>query len=133
MQVFVPETWAAAFFFNPTLSPFKVPFVAIRFPDEPLAVCHRTAGGARRFVPPTESGSGCVLSVGAGFLLYLLLFLLYIDYPDIYRLSVYSRICVGVLQETAFVTGGIPLSLRQLRTKIGTKGVCPHCGGTNSE
>ena len=65
----------------------------------------------------TESGSGCVLSVGAGFLLHFLLFLLYTDYPYIHRLSVYSRICVGVLQETAFVTGGISLSLRQLRTE----------------
>lgn len=116
MQVFVPETWQH-FYFNPTLSPFKVPFVLSVFLMSLLAVCHRTAGGARRFVPPTESGSGCVLSVGAGFLLHFLLFLLYTDYPYIHRLSVYSRICVGVLQETAFVTGGISLSLRQLRTE----------------
>ena len=93
MQVFVPETWQH-FYFNPTLS-----------------------GGARRFVPSAESGGGCVLSAGAGFLLYLLLFLLYIDYADIYRIFVYCRIRVRVLQEAALIVGGIPLSLRQLRTK----------------
>ena len=49
--------------------------------------------------------------------LYLLLFLLYIDYADIYRIFVYCRIRVRVLQEAALIVGGIPLSLRQLRTK----------------
>ena len=97
MQVFVPETWQHFY--------FCVPY-------EPLVVCHCAAGGARRFVPSAESGGGSVLSVGAGLLLHLLLFLLYIDYPDIYRLFVYRRICVGIPQETAFVTGCIPLSLR---------------------
>ena len=82
-----------------------------------MAVRHCLAGGARRFVPSAESGGSCVLSAGAGFLLYLLLFLLYIDYADIYRIFVYCRIRVRVLQEAALIVGGIPLSLRQLRTK----------------
>ena len=72
-----------------------------------MAVRHCLAGGARRFVPSAESGGSCVLSAGAGFLLYLLLFLLYIDYADIYRIFVYCRIRVRVLQEAAPIVGVI--------------------------
>ncbi len=116
MQVFVPETWQH-FYFNPTLSPFKVPLVLSVFLMSLWMFVIVLAGGARRFVPSAESGGGCVLSAGAGLLLHLLLFLLYIDYADIYRIFVYCRIRVGVLQEAALIVGGIPLSLRQLRTK----------------
>lgn len=43
MQVFVPDTWEH-FYFNPTLSPFKVPFHSFGIPDRHLAVYHRHFG-----------------------------------------------------------------------------------------
>ena len=112
MQVFVPETWQH-FYFNPTLSPFKVPFVLSVFLMSLwlfVIVLLAVLDDLFRQLSP-EAAVFYLLG------LHFLLFLLYTDYPYIHRLSVYSRICVGVLQETAFVTGGIPLSLRQLRTE----------------
>jgi hypothetical protein len=102
MQVFVPETWQH-FYFNPTLSPFKVPFVLSVFLMSLwlfVIVLLAVLDDLFRLLSPAAA------------VFYLLLFLLYIDYPDIYRLFVYRRICVGIPQETAFVTGCIPLSLR---------------------
>ena len=116
MQVFVPETWQH-FYFNPTLSPFKVPFVLSVFLMSLwlfVIVLLAVLDDLFRQLSPEAA---VFYLLGAGFLLHFLLFLLYTDYPYIHRLSVYSRICVGILQETAFVTGCIPLSLRQLRTE----------------
>ena len=45
MQVFVPETWEH-FYFNPTLSPFKVPFYSLCLLVEYLAVFDSRFGGA---------------------------------------------------------------------------------------
>ena len=44
MQVFVPDTWEH-FYFNPTLSPFKVPFILQSFVEH-LVVSDCRFGGA---------------------------------------------------------------------------------------
>ena len=101
IQVFAPETWQH-FYFNPTLSPFK-------------AVYSGVAGGTRRFVSPVKSGGGRILSVGAGLLLHLLLFLLYPDYIYLRRILVFDRFCMGIPQKASHFAAGFTLSLRQMR------------------
>ena len=120
IQVFAPETWQH-FYFNPTLSPFKVPLVLSAF----LMGIWLFIGGTRRFVSPVKSGGGRILSVGAGLLLHLLLFLLYPDYIYLRRILVFDRFCMGIPQKASHFAAGFTLSLRQMRAETEGEGSLP--------
>ena len=102
IQVFVPETWEH-FYFNPTLSPFKVPFVLSVFL---LSIW--------LFIIVLLAFACCsyVLFAGSGILLHLLLFLLYIDHADIYRLRLPCCLYLDFPEKDAYHTCCLSLSLR---------------------
>ena len=73
IQVFAPETWQH-FYFNPTLSPFKVPLVLSAFLMGIWLFIVVLLAVLDDLFSPVKSGGGRILSVGAGLLLHLLLF-----------------------------------------------------------
>src|SRR5699024_7300345 len=98
---------------------------AFCFSDGYLAVYSGVAGGTRRFVSPVKSGGGRILSVGAGLLLHLLLFLLYPDYIYLRRILVFDRFCMGIPQKASHFAAGFTLSLRQMRAETEGEGSLP--------
>ena len=114
MQVFVPATWEQ-FYYNPTLSPFKVPFVLSVFLTSIwlfLIVLLAVLDDLFRQLSPAASH---VLSAGTGFELHLLLFLLHSDHAHLCRLSVFGRVCLDICTPVAPFAACRPLPLRQLR------------------
>ena len=100
MQVFVPETWEH-FYFNPTLSPFKVPFILSVFLLSIwlfLIVALAVLDDLFRQLTPAAA---IFLSAGTDVLLYFLLFLLYPDDTYLYRLFVPYILYLGFCEEGA--------------------------------
>lgn len=129
MQVFVPETWQH-FYFNPTLSPFKVPFVLSVFLMSLwlfVIVLLAVLDDLFRQLSP-EAAVFYLLGLASCCIFCYFFFILT---THIYIGYLFIAVFVWVFFETAFVTGGIPLSLRQLRTENRGERVCPHCGAIN--
>lgn len=130
MQVFVPETWQH-FYFNPTLSPFKVPFVLSVFLMSLwlfVIVLLAVLDDLFRQLSP-EAAVFYLLGLASCCIFCYFFFILT------------THIYIGYLFIAVFVW----VFFRKLRSslaasryrcgncgqKIGAKGVCPHCGAIN--
>ena len=130
MQVFVPETWQH-FYFNPTLSPFKVPFVLSVFLMSLwlfVIVLLAVLDDLFRQLSP-EAAVFYLLGLASCCIFCYFFFILT------------THIYIGYLFIAVFVW----VFFKKLRSslaasryrcgncgqKIGAKGVCPHCGAIN--
>ena len=130
MQVFVPETWQH-FYFNPTLSPFKVPFVLSVFLMSLwlfVIVLLAVLDDLFRQLSP-EAAVFYLLGLASCCIFCYFFFILT------------THIYIGYLFIAVFVW----VFFRKLRSslaasryrcgncgqKIGAKGICPHCGAIN--
>ncbi len=131
IQVFAPETWQH-FYFNPTLSPFKVPLVLSAFlMGIWLFIVVLLAVLDDLFRQLRQAAHIILLGLASCCIFCYFFFILT------------TFIYVGYLFLTAFVwvflkrlshfAAGFTLSLRQMRAERfrGGKGVCPHCGAIN--
>lgn len=129
MQVFVPETWEH-FYFNPTLSPFKVPFILSVFLGSIwlfVIVMLTVLDDIFRQLPPAAAilyllglMSSCIFCyfffilttpIYIGYLFFLLFFLLFVRRL---RESLSRKYRCGYCG-----------------AKLRRKGICPHCGAMN--
>ena len=130
MQVFVPATWEH-FYYNPTLSPFKVPFVLSVFLISIwlfLIVLLAVLDDLFRQLSP--AAAVCYLLGLASCCIFCYFFFI-----------LTTHIYVGYLFLTVFVwifVRRLRLSLRADRYRCGNcggkmmhKGICPHCGAVN--
>ena len=130
MQVFVPATWEH-FYYNPTLSPFKVPFVLSVFLTSIwlfLIVLLAVLDDLFRQLSP--AAAVCYLLGLASCCIFCYFFFI-----------LTTHIYVGYLFLAVFVwifVRRLRLSLRADRYRCGNcrgkmmhKGVCPHCGAVN--
>lgn len=130
MQVFVPETWQH-FYFNPTLSPFKVPFVLSVFLMSlwlfiivSLAVLedlfHQLTPAAAVFYL-LGLASCCIFC----YFFFILTTHIYIGYPFLtIFIGVFLTKLRGSLASSRYHCGNCG-------QKMKTKGVCSYCGAVN--
>lgn len=130
MQVFVPETWQH-FYFNPTLSPFKVPFVLSVFLMSLwlfVIVLLAVLDDLFRLLSPAAAvfyllglASCCIFC----YFFFILTTQIYIGYLFIaVFVWVFLRKQRSSLAASRYRCGNCG-------QKIGAKGVCPHCGAIN--
>lgn len=130
MQVFVPATWHY-FYFNPTLSPFKVPFILSVFLMSIwlfIIVLLAVLDDLFRQLPPAAAmfyllglASCCIFC----YFFFILTVHIYIGYVFlVIFLWVFFRKLGASLSGSRYRCG-------KCGQKIKTKGVCPHCGAIN--
>lgn len=130
MQVFVPETWQH-FYFNPTLSPFKVPFVLSVFLMSLwlfVIVLLAVLDDLFRLLSPAAAvfyllglASCCIFC----YFFFILTTHIYIGYLFIaVFVWVFFKKLRSSLAASRYRCGNCG-------QKIGAKGVCPHCGAIN--
>lgn len=129
MQVFVPDTWEH-FYFNPTLSPFKVPFILSVFLLSIwlfLIVALAVLDDLFRQLTPAAAifyllglMSCCIFC----YFFFILMTHIYIGY-----LFLALFICVFV--KRVRWNNGYKYRCGHCGGKIKEKGVCPHCGAIN--
>ena len=130
MQVFVPETWQH-FYFNPTLSPFRVPLVLSVFLMSLwlfVIVLLAVLDDLFRLLSPAAAvfyllglASCCIFC----YFFFILTTQIYIGYLFIaVFVCVFFRKLRSSLAASRYRCGNCG-------QKIGTKGVCPHCGAIN--
>ena len=130
MQVFVPETWEH-FYFNPTLSPFTVPFILSVFLFSIwlfLIVALAVLDDLFRQLTPAAA---IFLSAGANVLLYFLLFLFYLDDTYLYRLFIPDLFFILVFTKKVYRNIGYKYRCGHCGEKLKEKGICPYCGAIN--
>lgn len=130
MQVFVPDTWQH-FYFNPTLSPFKVPFVLSVFLVSLwlfVVVLLAVLDDLFRQLSPAAAvfyllglASCCIFC----YFFFILTTHIYIGYIflGIFAWVFFKRLCIS-LATSRYRCG-------KCGQKIKEKGVCPHCGAIN--
>lgn len=129
MQVFFPETWQH-FYFNPTLSPFKVPFILSVFLLSIwvfLVVFLAVLDDLFRQLTPAAAifyllglTSCCIFC----YFFFILTTQFYIGY--------FFLICfVGLFIKRMYKGSGYKYCCGYCGGKLRDKGVCPHCGAIN--
>ncbi len=130
MQVFVPDTWQH-FYFNPTLSPFKVPFVLSVFLLSLwlfVVVLLAVLDDLFRQLTPAAAvfyllglASCCIFC----YFFFILTTHIYIGYLflAVFIYVFYRRFCIS-LATSRYRCGNCGQKLK-------AKGVCPHCGAIN--
>lgn len=129
MQVFVPETWEH-FYFNPTLSPFKVPFILSVFLIGLwlfMIVALAVLDDLFRQLTPAAAifyllglMSCCIFC----YFFFILTVPLYIGY-------VFLACFVWVFVKKVRRNSGYKYCCGQCGQKLREKGACPHCGAIN--
>ncbi|HIY88322.1 MAG TPA: hypothetical protein H9824_06425 [Candidatus Bacteroides pullicola] len=130
MQVFVPDTWEH-FYYNPTLSPFRVPLVLALFLSGLWAfvvVLVATVDVLFRRLPLTTAvfyllglASACIFC----YFFFILTTGIYVGYVFLVLLAVlFVRVLRRSLQTSVYRCGHCGEALSQ-------KGVCPYCGALN--
>lgn len=130
MQVFVPDTWEH-FYYNPTLSPFRVPLVLALFLSGLWAfvvVLVATVDVLFRRLPLTTAvfyllglASACIFC----YFFFILTTGIYVGYVFLVLLAVlFVRVLRRSLHKSVYRCGHCGESLSQ-------KGVCPYCGALN--
>jgi len=131
MQIFYPDTWEH-FYFNPTLSPFHVPFILAAFLGcfwLSIIVLITALGEAFKHLN-ADAGFFYLLGLAAALVLCYIFFIYSTKYYVGYLfLAAFFILFIQreykLLKESKFRCGkcGHPLS---------KKGVCPHCGAINN-
>lgn len=129
MQVFVPETWEH-FYFNPTLSPFKVPLVLSVFLLSIwlfLVVALAVLDDLFRQLTPAAAifyllglMSCCIFC----YFFFILMTHIYIGY-------LFLALFIGVFAKKVHRSSSYKYRCGQCGDKMKEKGVCPHCGAIN--
>lgn len=130
MQVFVPETWEH-FYYNPTLSPFQVPFILSLFLVSIWAfviVFLAALDDLFRQLPPLVAlfyllglTSCCIFC----YFFFILTTHYYVGYLFLMAFSaLFLRRLYFSLRDTRYRCGACGGKMRK-------KGVCPHCGAVN--
>lgn len=129
MQVFVPGTWEH-FYFNPTLSPFKVPFVLSVFLASIwlfLAVFLAVLDDLFRQLTPVAAICyllGLVSCCIFCYFFFILTTSIYIGY-------LFLAIFAWLFARKIFRNVSYKYRCGQCGEKLKEKGVCPHCGAKN--
>lgn len=129
MQVFVPDTWQH-FYFNPTFSPFKVPFVLSVFLLSIwvfLVVFLAVLDDLFRQLTPAAAvfyllglTSCCIFC----YFFFILMTHIYIGYLFL--------VCfIWLFGKKIYKSGGYKFRCGRCGGKLKEKGVCPHCGVIN--
>ena len=124
IQVFAPETWQH-FYFNPTLSPFKVPFVLSAFLMGIwlfIVVLLAVLDDLFRQLSPAAA---VFYLLGLASCCIFCYFFLYPDYIYLRRILVFDRFCMGIPQKASHFAAGFTLSLRQMRAETEGEGSLP--------
>lgn len=129
MQVFVPETWEH-FYFNPTLSPFKVPLVLSVFLLSIwlfLVVALAVLDDLFRQLTPAAAifyllglMSCCIFC----YFFFILMTHIYIGY-------LFLALFIGVFAKKVHRSSSYKYRCGHCGDKMKEKGVCPHCGAIN--
>jgi len=130
MQVFVPETWQH-FYFNPTLSPFKVPFVLSVFLISIwlfIIVLLAVLDDLFRQLSPAVAvfyllglASCCIFC----YFFFILATHIYIGYPFL------AAFVWVFLKKLRLSLAASRYRCGRCGQKIREKGICPHCGAMN--
>lgn len=129
MQVFVPDTWEH-FYFNPTLSPFKVPFILSVFLLSIwlfLVVALAVLDDLFRQLTPAAAifyllglMSCCIFC----YFFFILMTHIYIGY-------LFLALFILVFAKKVHRNSGYKYRCGHCGEKLKEKGVCPHCGAIN--
>ena len=129
MQVFVPDTWEH-FYFNPTLSPFKVPFILSVFLLSIwlfLVVTLAVLDDLFRQLTPAAAVfyllglmSSCIFC----YFFFILMTHIYIGY-------LFLALFIWVFVKKVHRNIGYKYRCGHCGEKLKEKGVCPHCGAIN--
>ena len=129
MQVFVPETWEH-FYFNPTLSPFKVPFILSVFLLSIwlfLIVALAVLDDLFRQLTPAAAifyllglMSCCIFC----YFFFILMTHIYIGY-------LFLAFFILVFAKKVYRNIGYKYRCGHCGEKLKEKGICPHCGAIN--
>lgn len=130
MQVFAPDTWKH-FYFNPTLSPFRVPPILSLFLISLwlfLVVLLAVLDDLFRLLSPSAAlfyllglTSGCIFC----YFFFIVSTHFYVGYPFLGLFTwIFVRRLRASLAASRYCCG-------RCGRKIRTKGICPHCGAMN--
>ena len=129
MQVFVPDTWEH-FYFNPTLSPFKVPFILSTFLLSLwlfLIVALAVLDALFRQLSPAAAifyllglMSCCIFC----YFFFILMTHIYIGY-------LFLLLFIWLFVKKVFYSIGYKYCCGNCGVKLKEKGICPHCGAMN--
>ena len=129
MQVFVPETWEH-FYFNPTLSPFKVPFILSVFLLSIwlfLIVALAVLDDLFQQLTPAAAIFYLLGLMSCCIFCYFFFILM----THIYIGSLFLTFFILVFAKKVYRNIGYKYRCGHCGEKLKEKGICPHCGAIN--